>query len=426
MSGPEADTRRVAFLDGVRGWAAVSVLLAHLLPCFLARTAPVYNQPWLALLTDGQFAVVLFFILSGFALSTGAVTAGGREVLAALALRRYPRLIVPIAASCLLGYLLLRVGAMHNMAAAGPAKSENWLGTFYGFAPDFPAMLRLAFYDVFFAYDQARSYQPSLWTMATELLGSAIVLGFCAVFLPLQRRWIPLGIGAALLLAQFPNLAPFLLGVALAVFHHHPFRARAEGRRMTLIFALSACALVALYVMVRMQALPGPDWLLEAFTPTVRRDALAVTLLVLAIGTSRPLRRLFDGRLSRYLGRLSFPLYLTHIPVICSFSSFVFLRLTERGITGDLRAHLVLATSLPVCWLVAHLFLPVERAGIDWARRFSDGITNRASRRFFPLQGTAPANDLAGQRGNFVGSGRQPVGLDDTAPVQHGLHESNA
>lgn len=366
------DSQRVAFLDGLRGWAAVGVLLAHLLPCFLTRTTPLYDQPWLAFVTDGQFAVIVFFVLSGFALSTGALASGRREVLTALALRRYPRLVIPIAASCLLGYLLLRVGVMHNLEAAGPAGSANWLGTFYTFDPDFGSALRLAFYDVFFAYDQAQSYQPSLWTMETELLGSAIVLGFCAVFLPLRRRWIPLGVGAGLLFARFPELSPFLFGVALAAFYNHPIRERLEGRRITLALAVLASILVALYSTVRMDALTGPDWLTHALAPTTRKNALASTLLVLAVCASLPVRRVFDCRLSRYLGRISFPLYLTHIPVICSFSSFLFLTLTEQGITGNLRAHIVLAASLPVCWLVAHLFLPIERAGISLARRFSD------------------------------------------------------
>jgi hypothetical protein len=60
---------RVVFLDGVRGWASLMVVLSHLLPCFLAITTPAYRHWYLTFVSDGNFAVYIFFVLSGFALS---------------------------------------------------------------------------------------------------------------------------------------------------------------------------------------------------------------------------------------------------------------------------------------------------------------------------------------------------------------------
>jgi hypothetical protein len=43
-------------------------------------------------------------------------------------------------------------------------------------------------------------------------------------------------------------------------------------------------------------------------------------------------RQLFSSATSRFLGKISFPLYLVQIPLICSYSSFLFLRLSAHGL----------------------------------------------------------------------------------------------
>src|SRR5690606_7470689 len=61
--------RRLGALDGLRGWAAVTVFLSHC-ACTLSGAAYAWavHSP-LRLFLDGQAAVDLFFVLSGFVLT---------------------------------------------------------------------------------------------------------------------------------------------------------------------------------------------------------------------------------------------------------------------------------------------------------------------------------------------------------------------
>src|ERR1019366_7324910 len=105
---PTASTSRLVFLDGVRGWASLMVVFSHLLPCFLAITTPFYRHSYLTFLCDGTLAVYIFFVLSGFALSIRFLQTGDARIPVELALRRYPRLTLPIFASCAIAFVLMK------------------------------------------------------------------------------------------------------------------------------------------------------------------------------------------------------------------------------------------------------------------------------------------------------------------------------
>ena len=72
------------------------VLFSHLVLFFLANSVPVLQGWWFAFISDGNLAVFIFFVLSGFALSVGYIETEKTSVLTSLALRRYSRLAIPI------------------------------------------------------------------------------------------------------------------------------------------------------------------------------------------------------------------------------------------------------------------------------------------------------------------------------------------
>src|SRR5687768_4333751 len=123
---------RLAFLDGLRGWAALMVVLSHLLVFFVAQTSSAYKGWYWAFPSDGNLAVFVFFVLSGFALSIGYIQSGRVNILTALCVRRYLRLAIPILCTSLLAYLLHTVHLFYN-AAAGNITENAWLTTFYTF-----------------------------------------------------------------------------------------------------------------------------------------------------------------------------------------------------------------------------------------------------------------------------------------------------
>jgi hypothetical protein len=72
----DTETKRVEYLDSIRGLAALFVLLCHTTKAF--DWPPAYwtliNWPFIYILFDGKAAVVMFFVLSGYVLSKPYVT----------------------------------------------------------------------------------------------------------------------------------------------------------------------------------------------------------------------------------------------------------------------------------------------------------------------------------------------------------------
>ena len=357
---------RVEFLDGMRGWASLMVVFSHLLPCFLAITTPAYRQPYLTFISDGTLAVYIFFVLSGFALSIRFLQTANPRIPVELALRRYPRLTLPIFASSAIAFALMKLHLFYNAAAAIPAHSEDWLGSFYRFDAGLLHFLQFSLYNVFFHYDVAKSYNQVLWTMSVEFYGSMLVFLLCLIFPYLRGPWIVLGtLAAVMTLANSPML-PFVLGMAIALGFETKARKTRDSGRGALAASLALILATAAYSTISLNGFPTVhDIEVRATLPST----IFAAVLVFGVSISAQVRGFFSNAFSRYLGSSSFPLYLTHLLVICSFASYVFLQ--------GVNVHVVFLMSLAACLVVATLFRVVERASIALARWCSNSLMQR-------------------------------------------------
>lgn len=335
------------------------VVLSHLMPRLLTDLTPEYDKDYFRFITDGGLAIYIFFVLSGFALSIKFVETRKVQGLARSATSRYFRLMIPIFGASLVAHGLMEAGLMTNLAAAKVFHSENWLGTFYNFHPTLPWLLEFSFYSVLADYNGLMSYGPALWTMPIEFVGSFLVLGYCALFGKRAAEGlylIPLIIGITLLTINVPIYSCFVIGYALAELHAY---ARIRDNRWvqgvaTVIFAVPVIC---------------STWFRSD------NEAVAVaqaTLLVFAAAFSPVLRKFFSSRISEFMGSISFPLYLLHFAVICSFTSSLYLWLHGNPLSNLMISNITLFSSVAVSLLVAWLFLPVERFSIKASRHFAD------------------------------------------------------
>jgi peptidoglycan/LPS O-acetylase OafA/YrhL len=275
-------TQRLEFLDGLRGWAALVVLLVHALAAFpVIDMTALYGHYWWPF--SGMFAVGVFFLVSGFALSVGYYRTGDRIAVWRMGAGRYFRLMIPIFATCAIVSVLL------NADLIMPSRPEGFRGI-YEFDPTAAHLLRFGLFEVFFRYGQADTYAGPLWTMSYELLGSALVLGL--LILGGRRRWPPYVAFALAILAGQYLYALFFAGMACA---------REVERLRSVPNWLGACLLLAGIVAWRF----SDDLVWVA----------ATAFFVGAIATPGVLRFL-SNRPSRILGHISFPLYLLHGPMV--------------------------------------------------------------------------------------------------------------
>lgn len=321
---------RLAALDGLRGIAAVIVVawhavisttLAAYIPMVLASgpqraaDAAPGTLPWfifdtpLRLLTMGTNAVSIFFVLSGFVL-TLPLFRGRALDLWSYYPRRIIRLWVPAAVSVVFALVLIL------LTRQDPADAASAWGASYSFERIIPSEAVKSF----FLITGTDVYNNPLWSLRWELLFS---LFLPAAFLLALRLRIPSwtaivacalasGAGAALGVGALHFGPMFLAGVWGARLYSR--RVAKLHSRQSWICVLGGFALIAVPDMARTLAGVDPTgrigMALTAFV--VFGAALVIHGLTIPSGITT----LFASAPARFLGRISFSLYLVHAPLI--------------------------------------------------------------------------------------------------------------
>jgi peptidoglycan/LPS O-acetylase OafA/YrhL len=192
------NANRINYLDGLRGWASLIVCMGH---TALTFTYDVPKQPQilkdiqnghLRILFDGGLSVKIFFVLSGVVLSMAFIKNRDFTKLAALIIKRIPRLGIPIFVMALISHLLMKLGLMYNFRAIDVLEKNTWLSWCYNFNSSIFKVIGYTFLATFFG--NGNPYSTALWTMPHEMLGSifvAIVL-LVASYIKKNKIYIPL------------------------------------------------------------------------------------------------------------------------------------------------------------------------------------------------------------------------------------------
>lgn len=366
--------------EGLRGLAALNVFFSHFFLTFfplgftnlfpgLQKSAAAdgamehfLRLPFLSILWNGNFAVCVFFVLSGYVLSKPYYDGRRMDALRDRYLKRYFRLSIPIAASVFLGWALLTAGTLQHLKAAGISHSD-WLTTYLVFPGTFWEAVKDALYRVIFLGEFR--FNPPLWTMRVEFIGSLIIFAFYALMPEGRKRKI---LHYTIALVSLGLLTgsdavyyyAFLAGAAL-------WNGRAPRRLAWVLLAcgwyLGAFQFDAWYNWLPVVSQAIPSWDVKAFYNVLGAIALFAAL------RSGVADKLLASSAGRTLGRLSFSLYLTHFFVICTFSSWFFVTFIgrwSRALVSSVDFVLSLALLLIVAWLFERL---VDRPGIGLSQR---------------------------------------------------------
>jgi peptidoglycan/LPS O-acetylase OafA/YrhL len=354
---------RSAHFDGLRGIASLMVFFNHLalsvLPSIstlqpdassVAALIAIGRSP-LSVVWGGDFGVCIFFVLSGYVLSQFCMTAN-IGFLAQLT-RRYARLALPMAFSTILAFALMKSGAFVNKEAATTVSRSDWFALWY----QMPSSLWAAIGDGFWnAFVFGRSdYNSNLWTMRIELVGSfAIFLLYSLA----ADRWLRILVGILVICLSPGYYSLFAWGILL--FELFELEAPADDR-FSIPIELTAVALLLLGIVAGGFPASGNHtgissqwhrWLSDSDSALGWHIAGAI-LVVIAVQQSTLLRAAFGGRAMQLLGRLSFPIYLIQIPLLCSFTALLLLKLQLHDYW--MRAAVTIGATtvimLPLAWL---------------------------------------------------------------------------
>jgi peptidoglycan/LPS O-acetylase OafA/YrhL len=346
-SGPS----RIVGLDGIRGLAALYVVLYHIfLRAWSGYPGATHAPFWATSLSYGRAAVAIFIVLSGFSLGLGPARSGWRFTsVATYAHRRAWRILPPYWAA--LGFSLMMtwyvVAQPHLPLPNGKSVAV------YG----------LLVQDVFTVGSPNRAF----WSIAIE----AQLYILLPLLLLLVRRVSALamvGLVAAIVVtigALGPHIA--LMDTALVKFTPD----------LAVLFAVGLLAAGIVTASERTRARPWAGYALAAAVPAIVLMAVrgsvwsyfnlfwldlawapAIGCFLAAVATSRPrfVVRFLNSRMPRSLGSCSYSLYLTHLPIVVAVSYGLVL---GHVTPGTPMFFVLVAVLLPVTVCFARLFAAV-------------------------------------------------------------------
>ncbi len=361
-TAPALPAQRLEFLDALRGLAALYVLVFH-----VAVAGRVYQPEWLgSFVVMGGSGVTLFFLVSAFSLclSSGRLLAspGGEAV---FWLRRFfriaPLFYVAIAATMVrdfhlshihhhIGEVLLNLGFVFNLVPShfSGIPDASWtIG------------VEMLFYALFpFIYRATR--QPLVLAcaiVASFLLAGAALTASYYLGLPEDMR------DAFMRFSLFRQLQLFLMGIAVfdinAVFRRH-YAGRIWLRDLgRLLLWLSAF----LYYGWLHGALGFP--FPELIFPGLGWQGVIYGVLMLGLGLCPT--KLLVNRISDFLGRISYSVYLLHLPIIHAMVPvYAWIDRRQLAMTPHfcLAVAITLAIVLPLATLTHYLIeVPGMRLG---------------------------------------------------------------
>lgn len=349
--------QRLGFLDGLRGIAAFYVLLFHM--ALVPASKPPVSDWWQSLVMFGGSGVTLFFVVSAFSLclTMGRHVATGSATLS-YGLSRFFR-IAPLfwfvmAATYVIH--ILTFGAWHGWKVVllsltflfnlvpGQEQGYVWAGWTIG--------VEMLFY-VIFPYLYFRQSTPArqVATLCVTLIVSILFKGVTAGLVPEAVR------GSFENFSIFRHMPSFVIGMLAYSAYASPRLADLRQEYASTLIALGLLVLIGV----------GSGRLTNGVLDTTHLIASGYAFVLL--GVSGVPFRPFDNLFTRFMGKISYSIYLWHAPVVW-FMGPIYARVTALPLPSSLRFGICLAATLcavlPLAWL-SYRF--VEMPGIALGKR---------------------------------------------------------
>jgi peptidoglycan/LPS O-acetylase OafA/YrhL len=348
---------KVQYLEGLRGIAAMQVVLMHFVIGFMPRAE--YAWPPLPILFDGHTAVYVFFLISGAVLTPSFTRPG--PFITKLG-KRVVRLAIPVVAAAAIATALIAV-MPHAHGTAAALTGSKWLAMDSSGAPTFEHLAReIGLDSLLLGYREATLFMPlaslltpmehsldaPFWSLHLELYGSLLVLSLVTL-----RGWSPRlhRIAIAVCAVTFGTHPMFLfvlghlLPPALVKGGKGERASRLPGS-LLLLLGLALSATKNWPILEPARAFLAHTELAAAPTLFQFQSQLAAVALFLGVRHARFLWPALQSAPLRYLGRLSFSIYLLHFPILFTVICLVFTTLPSVPVVFALFLALTLLAAI--------------------------------------------------------------------------------
>jgi peptidoglycan/LPS O-acetylase OafA/YrhL len=405
---------RIAYLESIRGIAALQVLLLH----FLAAFAPdlVYALPTgaaiagyihlspLYFLYDGYSAVYIFFALSGYVLTRSFERHLARpfarpmfsqvlfsQVLFSQVSARVVRLGLPALAATLVAAAMMWMFGRPNITA-GDLSGSSWFASQWNTDVSILSVIRDGTVNALFLgyrglpgvaflapWQQPveQSLVAPLWTLSIEFYGSMIILLLCACA---QRSrvvwWLAILLGAMFTIRS--AYICFFAGHLLAAFRRAE-RPAPDSKLLpifSIVFGVFLCVMAEVWQPQWLRSLcADPTYFLfpGQFAP-MQQKAFGAILVLIGILDLEVARSFLSRPWLVARSRLSFPLYLVHWPILFGPAAALFLMLNSLVGIEIARVGAIVA-GICLAFIASVLFSPADRCALELSRRLRQRLS---------------------------------------------------
>ena len=314
--------RRLTELDGLRGVAALVVVVFHLSliaqPYLDTNTKGdiwwwITDSP-LRIATAGTQAVLLFFVLSGLVVALPALRPGfsWKKYYSS----RLVRLYIPSWAGLALAAILIFVIPRPSSAAV----SGSWLSTTNARSTPIATLLADAT-----LMKVGNGADNVLWSLRWEILFSVLLPLFVLAAVLIRRFWIPAIIACVAITATAQGshtdprmyLPVFFIGTLMAM-HLDEIR-RWSNSRGRAFWATTLGLSLACLVGSQTLGFLAPSWSVWGHILWSLVGLGAAGIVFCAIG-SPGVSTALNRRVPQFLGRNSFSLYIVHVPILATLA----------------------------------------------------------------------------------------------------------
>jgi peptidoglycan/LPS O-acetylase OafA/YrhL len=299
---PPTAAPAIPSLDGIRAIAVSLVFYAH---SGLERFIP------------GGLGVTIFFVLSGFLITTLMrieYDKRGRIAFGSFYLRRLIRLMPPLAVVVCGAWLLSALGVIDGrFSLAGLLSALFYFGNYHVIAQDFGGMPRGM--GIVWSLAIEEHYYLLYPPLAALLLhwrrpgASVLVLTFLCIAVLLWRYWLVLHDANLnyIMMATDTRVDAILIGCGLALWLN-PWLDRLPAKRLGMQWFLAATSVIVLICTFVYR----DEFFRLTLRYTLQSLAIAVLLYLAVAHADRPPFRWLSARPLVYIGSISYSIYLSH------------------------------------------------------------------------------------------------------------------
>lgn len=322
---------RKHYIEGIKGLAALMVFGSHFKLTFLNSSSLFSNNIFLSFITDGSFAVYIFLLLSGYCVSLSLDRVESVLPLRGYALKRYLRIALPIAPIILVEGMLYLTGCFGYHDVLVHLQSNDIAMQAYTDL-SFNGWVQAMFLS---PIGKCSGWLDPTWMMKYIFFGSFVVLVLKLSINRTSKICTLLILSLSIIILALSSLYFVAVVLGCCIF---------EGKKALYIRDTKWC-----------KGLSFAFMLVALLTYWLHlHKIISATSLVLGVELSCVSQNLLSWGVFRKIGAISFPLYLIHWPLICTFSLWFYKSFC--GIFYESAVLVVFFVTLLVLLLLSYLY----------------------------------------------------------------------